>query len=193
MKLEPLDFENEYIKIKPIQKGHINGLVEAGCFQEIWNFWPNFVDGSPNSVENYINWTIEQNEKQNWIVHTIFDNQNKYVGQSCYMALRFEHLSIEIGGTWYSPKFWGTKINPSAKHALLAHGFLNGARRIELKTDDRNLKSQAAMRKMGAKFEGVFRNHMVRHDNSARHTHYFSIIDSEWQEVSERLLQRISD
>lgn len=192
MKLEPLNLENEFIIIRPIDECHIDGLAKAGCFKEIWNFMPIKVDGTYNSVENYIKWTIEQHKKNDWMVHTILCPNGEYVGQSCYMALRLEHLSIEIGGTWYSPKFWGTKINPAAKLALLKHGFENGARRIELKTDDRNKKSQAAMTKMGAKFEGIFRNHMVRHDGSARHTHYFSIIKEEWPEIEKQLTMRLN-
>lgn len=192
MKLAALNYQDENIFIKPIEKSDFHGLALAGSFKEIWRNWPFLVDGTYENVIKYLEWAYEQNENGKWIVHALLTPNGEYIGQSCYMALRFEHLSVEIGGTWYAPKFWGTKINPAAKYALLKHAFDNGARRVELKTDANNQKSRAAILKMGAKFEGIFRNHMLRPDGSMRDTPYFSITDYDWPEVENKLLARIN-
>jgi RimJ/RimL family protein N-acetyltransferase len=97
-----------------------------------------------------------------------------------------------IGWTWYSPEAWGRSVNPEAKLLLLEHAFETwGAVRVALKTDAKNLHSQAAIRKLGAKYEGTLRNHRIRRDGSLRDSVVFSIIDSEWPGVKAALLRRL--
>lgn len=97
--------------------------------------------------------------------------------------------SAEIGGTWIVPSFQRTRVNTEAKFLQLTHCFGPlGCLRVELKTDVRNLRSRAAILRVGAREEGVLRSHMRRVDGSLRDSVLFSILAAEWPEVRERLL-----
>ena len=108
------------------------------------------------------------------------------------MDIRPEHRSLEIGSTWIGRAYHGTKINPECKLLLLQHAFENlGCLRVQLKTDERNLQSRAAIEKLGAKFEGTLRKHMVLHDGFVRNSAMYSITDEEWPAVKERCIKRL--
>jgi RimJ/RimL family protein N-acetyltransferase len=108
------------------------------------------------------------------------------------MAFRPEHCGVEIGGTWYAAHAQGGIVNPTCKYLLLGHAFDSGAERVELKTDSNNVRSRAAMLKMGARFEGVHRHHMRRPDGTWRDTAWFSVLRAEWPDVREGLVRRIT-
>lgn len=99
---------------------------------------------------------------------------------------------VEIGGTWYSPRYQGTVVNPECKYLLLAHAFDDwGAVRVQIKTDIKNVRSQRAIVKMGARLEGRLRNHRIRRDGTLRDTMMYSITRDEWPEVKGALSARI--
>ena len=114
------------------------------------------------------------------------------VGQSCYLAIRPEHAGVEIGGTWYAPTAQRTAINPAAKLALAGHAFACGAERVEFKTDAFNAQSRAALTKLGATFEGIFRRQMRRPNGTMRDNAYFSIIRDEWPHVRAAIEARLA-
>ncbi len=180
---------NKIIEIRAFDQTHIAGLLQIGSQIEIWKHYPHQAKDAA-SVEKYLENVLEMQNKGEYLAHTIFSN-GEIVGQSCYLAIRNAHKGLEIGGTWYSPRFQGTKINPSAKYLLLKHAFDQGAIRVEFKTDSLNQRSRAALLKLGAKFEGIFRNHIIRADRTFRHSAYFSIIKEEWPEIAAQLIRRI--
>ena len=95
---------------------------------------------------------------------------------------------LEVGGTWYGQEFQRTAVNTECKYLLFSHAFETlQAIRVQLKSDSRNERSQAAMERIGAKREGVLRNHMILPDGHIRHSAYYSILDSEWQTVKANL------
>jgi hypothetical protein len=101
----------------------------------------------------------------------------RVVGSTRYMDVQAASKGVEIGWTWYAPETWGTVVNPEAKFLLLRHAFEAwGAIRVQLKTDLKNLRSQAAIKKLGAKEEGVLRRHRFRRDGTIRDSVIFSII-----------------
>lgn len=115
------------------------------------------------------------------------------VGATRYMAVVEAHKRREIGGTFYGADARGGFVNPACKRLLLAHAFeALGCHRVELKTDVRNLASRAAITKLGAKQEGIFRRHTILGDGHVRDTVYFSIIDAEWPEVRAKLDLRLA-
>src|SRR5690606_11122697 len=94
----------------------------------------------------------------------------------------------EVGGTWYGTKFQRTAVNTECKDLLLGHAFeMLKAIRVQIKTDSRNERSQRAIERIGAKREGVLRNHMILPDGYIRHSVFYSVIDSEWAEVKKNL------
>lgn len=98
-----------------------------------------------------------------------------------------------VGWTAYHPDVWGSVVNPECKLLLLGHAFEDcGLERLKLQTDaDLNARSQAAIVKLGAQFEGILRHHVRRADGSWRDTAVFSILRAEWPAVREALLRRI--
>jgi RimJ/RimL family protein N-acetyltransferase len=104
------------------------------------------------------------------------------------MNISIVDRSVEIGGTWYGLEYQRTGVNTECKHLLLRHAFeVWGCIRVQLKTDLNNMRSQAAIERIGAVKEGVLRNHVIRPDGSIRHSVMYSIIDTEWPEVKAHL------
>jgi len=114
------------------------------------------------------------------------------VGQSCYLNIRARDAGVEIGGTWYRREAQGAVINPAAKLLLIAHAFACGAERVEFKTDALNVQSRAALTKLGASFEGIFRRQMRRPNGTMRDNAYFSIIREEWPALRARIEARLA-
>ena len=119
-------------------------------------------------------------------------DSGQVVGLTSYLDIRENHKGLEIGYTWISTPERGGVTNPEMKFLLLRHAFERlGAIRVQLKTDQRNLHSQAAISKLGAQREGVLRHHMIMPDGHLRDTVVYSIVASEWPEVRHRLIHRL--
>jgi N-acetyltransferase len=179
---------NEFATLVPMAEEHRQRLAEAGADPTIWTLQPfNIADG----FDAYFDWILAVQASGAWIVFVVLSSDGKVVGQTCYLDLRHEDRGLEIGGTWYSPEAQGTKINPAAKLLLLENAFSAGIVRVQLKTDCLNKRSQAAIKKLGAKFEGVFRKHKPRPDGTWRDSVFFSITDDEWPNIRGRLIERL--
>src|SRR5262245_60411153 len=114
------------------------------------------------------------------------------VGSTSYLDPVARHRRVEIGSTWYTPDAWGTQVNPECKLLLLAHVFdVLGMNRVSLCTDARNLRSQAAIEKLGAVREGILRSHMVTQGGRVRDSVLYSIVAEDWPAVKARLAARL--
>ena len=145
------------------------------------------------SVELRISEGLKKEKKdEEYAFAVMLKGDGRVIGSTAYLAVVAKHKRAEVGSTWYSPEHWGTAVNPECKYLLLRHAFEDwGAVRIQLGTDVRNIHSQGAILKLGAKFEGKLRNHGIRPDGSVRDAMLYSIIAAEWPEVRARLLSRI--
>jgi RimJ/RimL family protein N-acetyltransferase len=115
------------------------------------------------------------------------------VGTTSYLEIGVNDARLEIGGTAYRPEVWATRVNPEAKLLLLRFAFEQlGAGRMQLETDVRNQRSQRAIARLGARYEGTLRRYQRRDDGSVRDTVLFSIIAEEWPAVREGLPARLS-
>ena len=119
-------------------------------------------------------------------------SDGKVVGRSVFMNLRLADNGLEIGGTFYRPEARGGPVNPESKLLMLAHAFACGAMRVELRTDVRNLRSQAAIAKLGAVREGRLRRHKITWTGHVRDTAVFSVTDEDWPAVRARLEERLA-
>jgi RimJ/RimL family protein N-acetyltransferase len=114
------------------------------------------------------------------------------VGTSALMEANLHHESIHLGSTLYGRRWWGTRVNPEVKLLLLKHCFEEcGYGRVKIQTDTLNTRSQAAISKLGATWEGVTRRDMRREDGTFRDSVVFSILKSEWPEVKTGLQARL--
>lgn len=114
------------------------------------------------------------------------------VGTTSLYEIKPEHRRCEVGSTFYRPEARGGPINPACKRLLLDHAFSHGAIRVEIITDALNAPSQAAIRKLGATFEGVLRRHKITWTGRERDTAQFSILDDEWSQVRQGLDERLA-
>ena len=118
---------------------------------------------------------------------------NKAVGSTRFGNIDTAHRRVEIGWTWIARQWQRTFVNTETKYLLLSHAFDTlGCMRVEFKTDSTNSRSRNALMRIGAKEEGVFRNHMIMPGGRIRHSVYFSIIDSEWNEVKRELEKKLA-
>ena len=124
--------------------------------------------------------------------YTMRDADGRAVGCSSYLDIRPAHRGLEVGFTWIAPWARGTKANPEAKLLMLGFAFERlAALRVQLKCDARNERSAAAITKLGARFEGRLRRHIVMPDGYVRDTLMFSVTDEEWPEVRAGLERRL--
>ena len=103
------------------------------------------------------------------------------VGSTRFLDIQSSHRKLEIGSTWLIPEYWATSVNLECKLLLLTYCFekLN-AFRVQLKTDENNIRSRKAIEKIGGVFEGILRNDMIRDNGTKRNSAYYSIIEEEW-------------
>jgi RimJ/RimL family protein N-acetyltransferase len=117
---------------------------------------------------------------------------DELVGHTSFLNDRPWDRVVEIGNTWLVPAAWGTGANVEAKLLLLQHAFESeGYRRVEFKTDAANERSRGALAALPARFEGVFRKHMLVRGGENRDSAWYSVIDDEWPHVKANLLRRL--
>lgn len=188
MELKAVDQVVASISLAPLSPSHRAGLSEAAREGDLWRWWPR--GDMSADFDTHFDWQQGEVDAGRWIIHTVFDN-DRIVGQTCYLAIRPEHRGVEIGGTWYRQSAQGSRVNPACKYMLLDNAFACEAERVELKTDANNARSRAAIEKMGATFEGVFRRHMLYPDGRWRDTAWYSVIREDWPRVAGELQRRL--
>jgi N-acetyltransferase len=180
------------VRLEPLEAAHRDGLARAADDSGIWTHMP--IDASGEGFDGWFDASLHlalSGREAVWAVRTLSDGA--LVGSTRYLAIEPTHRRLEIGHTWYARRVWGTQVNRACKLALMRYAFETlGFNRVELKTDNLNLRSQTAIAALGATREGVFRAHMVRRDGSLRDSIYFSVVRSEWPAVRERLIARVS-
>jgi RimJ/RimL family protein N-acetyltransferase len=185
-RIEPVVLVGNKVRLEPLSHEHAQSLYSRGRTGADWTYMPRscFVDQADTRQ-----WIDEALTTAGQLPFAIIETgKNKVVGSSRYLNIRPAHRSLEIGWTWLGQDWQRTAINTEAKLLLLSHAFERlGCVRVEFKTDARNVRSQAALERIGAVREGVLRNHMIVQDNFARDSVYFSIIDTEWLDVKARL------
>jgi RimJ/RimL family protein N-acetyltransferase len=150
--------------------------LRAACVEdrEIWaiyanNFGP---DGFDAAIDGYV-------ANPNSRTFVLFDG-DELAGMSSFLGIDEGRLTLEIGGTYYRPKFRGTGFNHRVKDMMLRRAFASGIRRVEFRVDRRNARSQGAMKKLGAVREGVLRADRITWTGHVRDTVLFAILKDEW-------------
>ena len=192
-KLGPCTLEGRFVRLEPLRSDHLDGLADAAAKID-WSLmlYPLL---SKSDVEKRIRRCLDSeagDEEYSFAVITKADR--KIIGSTAYLNVVSHHKRVETGSTWYLPELRGTFVNPECKFLLLQHAFEDWhAVRVQLGTDARNIQSQRAISKLGAKLEGKLRNYEIRPDGRPRDSMLYSIIDSEWENVKSRLLARIKN
>ena len=185
--------EGEVVRLEPLARRHEEGLFEAAKDERIWRWMPYDASESGDKFHAWLEDALAASEAGTEGAFATLDAETGMpVGSTRYLALRPEHLVLEIGWTWLSPACWQTGANVEAKLLMLEHAFDDlGCLRVEFKTDARNERSRAALAALPAQFEGVFRKHMLVRGGERRDSAYYSIIDDEWPGVRMNLRRRL--
>lgn len=181
------------VDLLPLQEEHFDELIALAAEQRIWEFIP--VDCStPEKYREVLKMALVEREKGTQYPFVIMHKPTGAIaGSTRLMDIQPAHKKLEIGWTWLHPNHWATATNPECKLLLLQFCFEElGAFRVQLKTDERNIRSRTAIGKIGAQFEGILRKDMLRPDGTHRNSAYFSIIDSEWPDAKNKIEQLIS-
>ncbi len=178
--------EGVRVRLEPLCQDHAQGLFNRGQQVDDWAFMPRscFVDMA--DTRQWIDEAIAADDQRSYAI--VERGKNRVVGSTRFLALEPEHRRVEIGWTWLGREWQRTPVNTEAKLLLLIQAFERWrVQRVEFKTDARNLRSQRALERIGAVREGILRQHMLVQGGVKRDSVYFSIIDSEWPRVKERL------
>jgi RimJ/RimL family protein N-acetyltransferase len=178
--------------LEPLHARHREGLFAASQYPEIWT-WTIPRGKSPEHFQRWFQDTLAACEAGSECVFATLDRASgRPIGSTGYHELRQSHRGLEIGGTWLEPSAWRTGVNIETKLLLLDHAFERlGCMRVEFKTDSRNERSRAALAALPARFEGIFRQHMIIEGVGVRDSAYYSVIDDEWPAVRENLERRL--
>ncbi len=192
MKVDPTVLEGIHVRLEPLSRKHIAGLCEVGLEEPLWRWIPTPVR-TADDMAAYVELALKEQANGVSLPFAQIEKAGRVIGSTRYMNIDRVHHRLEIGSTWIGREWQRTAANTEAKYLLLRHAFETlGCMRVELKTDSLNDKSRAAILRIGAKEEGIFRNHMMTSTGRIRHTVYFSVIDSEWPEVKSRLERKLN-
>jgi RimJ/RimL family protein N-acetyltransferase len=192
MKVTPVTLEGRHARLEPLSLAHHADLCAIGLEPELWRFIPTQV-GTPDEMRGYIQTALDEQARGVSLPFAQIEKASgRAIGSTRYGNIERAHHRVEIGWTWIAPAFQRTAVNTEAKYLLLKHAFERlGCIRVELKTDSLNERSRKAILRIGAKEEGILRNHMICSTGRIRHTVYFSITDAEWPDVKARLQARL--
>jgi len=150
--------------------------LKAACAEDP-DIWPIYsISFDPDHFDQSIDFFSNAMRNRTFV---LFEG-DELVGMSSFLGIDEDRGVLEIGGTYYRPKFRGTGINRRIKDMMLRRAFDSGFRRVEFRVDDRNKRSQAAMTKLGAVREGLIRADRITWTGHVRDTVLFSILKDEW-------------
>lgn len=187
--VQQVTLQGKYVRLEPMGEQHIPGLTEIGVGQDFWSF---MLYGDMKAEADMRNWVLDILEREKTggdlafvVIHLA---SGRVAGATRYLNIIPKDRGLEVGGTWYGKEFQRTAVNTESKYLLLTHAFESlNAIRVQIKTDSLNLRSQAAIERIGAVKEGVLRNHMILPNGRIRHSVFYSILDNEWAGVKQNL------
>jgi RimJ/RimL family protein N-acetyltransferase len=191
--LNNIELKGGNVRLEPLTLTHIDGLIDAVKDGELWKLWYTSAP-EPKNVHSYIEQAISEFENDKSLPFAIIKaDNNKVVGTTRFMNADSLHRRLEIGTTWYSKSSQRTGINTQCKYLLLEYAFETlKCIAVEFRTHWHNLQSREAIARLGAKQDGILRNHQLDKAGNLRDTVVFSIINSEWNTVKQSLEFKIN-
>ncbi|MBO0356034.1 GNAT family N-acetyltransferase [Muricauda ruestringensis] len=191
--LKKVTLEGNKVVLIPMQEEHEKDLLFAASDGNLWDLWFTSVP-SKETISSYINYAIDEYDKGTCLPFTVVEKRTgELIGSTRLFAASPEHRRLELGYTWYGKSYQGTGINTECKYLILNHAFEKlKCIAVEFRTHWHNTKSRNAITNLGAKQDGVLRNHQIDNSGALRDTVVFSIIQSEWPTVKKSLEYKIS-
>lgn len=192
----PVILEGFGVRLEPLERAHSAALLAAAADGELWKLWyVATVDLAPGRDPVYVDKALQGQQAGHmlpWIVREL--STGNIVGSTRYHDIVREIDRVEIGYTFYARRWQRTHVNTACKLLLLAHAFdALGCKVVGFRVDNLNPRSQQAVEALGARKDGIIRHFQMRADGSARDTHMYSIVSSEWPEVKMRLESRLRE
>lgn len=188
----PITLRGNDITLVPLSVSHHDDLVAATQDGELWKMWYTFVPSPATMLEN-IHTRLSMQAAGTMTPFAVIDNTNqRAVGMTTYLNIDKPNHRVEIGATWYRKSAQKTLINTECKLLLLTHAFeVMNCIAIEFRTHAFNEISRKAIERLGAKLDGILRNHMIMPNGTLRDTYIYSIIASEWPTVKSHLQSKM--
>jgi len=185
--IEPVTLVGRHATLEPLDASHVAPLAEAASDGELWRLWYTGV-APPERMGGYVAAALDMRERYDAMPFVVRDATGAVVGSTRYFNVDVANRRLEIGHTWYARRAQRTPVNTECKLLLLTHAFEKlGCIAVEFRTHWFNQASRAAIARLGAKQDGVLRNHQLGTDGAKRDTVVFSIIDGEWPAVKKHL------
>lgn len=193
MNVHPVTLKGNYVRLEPLSYSHHTDLCQVGLDEELWKVTMTLIR-TPEEMKKYIDTAIREQAEGKSLPFAIIDTaSSKAIGSTRFGNIDLAHRRVEIGWTWIARRWQRTGANTETKLLLLTHAFEKlGCIRVEFKTDSINNQSRNALLRIGAKEEGVLRNHMIAPGGRIRHSVYYSIVDSEWKDVKRELERKLA-
>jgi RimJ/RimL family protein N-acetyltransferase len=184
---------SERVNLEPLAQHHCDDLVEAVKDGALWTLWYTSVP-SPETMQAEIERRLALQAAGSMLPFAVVDNTaERAVGMTTYMNVDGSNRRVEIGSTWYRKSVQRTTLNTQCKLMLLTHAFeALDCVAVEFRTHAFNHQSRRAIERLGAKLDGVLRNHQIASNGTLRDTYVYSIIASEWPTVKANLVWQTS-
>ena len=196
--IEPITLTGQHVVLEPLGHAHLDRLVEAARDGELWKLWYTSVP-TPEGMAAEIDRRLALQEQGSMLPFTtrLIDpatgGPGRVIGMTTYMNIDAATPRVEIGSTWNAASSHGSGSNPDSKLLLLRHAFETlGCPAVEFRTHWLNHQSREAIARLGAKQDGVLRNHSRTADGTLRDTVVFSILEHEWPMVRSGLEFRLA-
>ncbi len=191
--LEPVTLRGPHAQLKPLSHEHSEGLTEAVKDGELWKLWYTFVP-KPEDMRKEIDRRLGLQAAGSMLPWTVFDADGKIAGMTTYMNVDAANRRVEIGSTWYARRVQRSALNTQCKLLLLAHAFEKlDCIAVEFRTHFFNHQSRRGIERLGAKLDGILRNHQLASNGTLRDTVVYSIIAGEWPTVKVHLNYQLNE
>ena len=190
---DPVTLRGEHARLEPLSHDQLAGLVEAVKDGELFKLWYTFVP-KPEDMIKEIDRRLGLQKAGSMLPFTVFDAAGKIAGMTTYMNVDATNRRVEIGSTWYAKRVQRTPLNTQCKLLLLQHAFeAIDCIAVEFRTHFFNHQSRRAIERLGAKQDGILRNHQIAPNGTLRDTVVFSIIAAEWPTVKAHLTYQLNE
>ncbi len=182
--------ENDIVLLRPLEHDDFDNLLPFALNEpELWKYSLVGAEGE-HGLRHYMNITLEARKEGKEYAFIVFDKRTKqYAGSTRFYDIQVSFQTLQLGYTWYGKEFQGTGLNKHCKFLLLSFAFDQvGMERVELRADNNNERSIAAMKSIGCKVDGILRSNMPKKDGGRRDSIVLSILKDEWlRNVKEKL------
>jgi RimJ/RimL family protein N-acetyltransferase len=186
--MEAITLTGRFVTLEPLAQKHLKGLQEAAADGELWKLFFTSVP-HPDHMQHWLDTALSMQRKDEALPFVVFENfSGKIVGTTRYCNIDASSRRLEIGYTWYAKRVQRSAINTESKLLLLRHAFkILNCIAVEFRTDFLNQISQRAIERLGARRDGVLRNHKIMPDGRVRDSVVYSILNTEWQGIEQHL------